>query len=196
MTSEMALAAGDAPGCLSRARGWEIPGVIKFLPVPASELAPGARAFGGPSADRGARCVPQVHPGGRYVCTRKGVGLSAAPQAVSWPCGSPLQEIPADVYFKPPLLCALGSFPLQRAPSSKWEPFGLDVVELPHSSFLVLEPMRKLPAAGSALWHSVPLEWPLRTPLGGRSGWECYLHITEEMGDLERLSDLPASRVE
>lgn len=103
------------------------------------------------TADRGARCVPQVHPGGRYVCTRKGVGLSAAPQAVSWPCGSPLQEIPADGYFKPPLLCALGSFPLLRAPSSKWEPFGLDVVELPRSGFLVLEPMRKLPAPGSGV---------------------------------------------
>lgn len=124
--------------------------MIKFFPVPASELAPGP--LGAPlTADRGARCVPQVRPGGRYVCTRKGVGLSAAPQAVSWPCGSPLQEIPADVYFKPPLLCALGSFPLQRAPSSKWEPFGLDVVELPHSSFLVLEPVRKLPAPGSCV---------------------------------------------
>lgn len=93
----------------------------------ASEVAPAARVFGGPllTADRGATPSPQVHPGGWCVCTRGGRELIfGAPQAVSWPCGSLLQEIPADVYFKPPSLC---SVLISFAPSSKWELFSLGV---------------------------------------------------------------------
>lgn len=63
-------------GCLSRACGWEIPGVIKFFPVPASELAPGARAFGGPSDCRqGCTMRPPSPPWGEVCVHAQRCGL-------------------------------------------------------------------------------------------------------------------------
>lgn len=95
--------------------------MVTLFPVLALELQRQLQlqgSLGVPSDCRQGCTTHPPSPGAGVVCmhTRSWELIFGAPQAVSWPCGSRLQEIPADAYFKPPSLCsvlisfAVGSF--------------------------------------------------------------------------------------